>query len=390
MLNRPSFILYLPILLLPTFLVRFKIGSLAVNILDLALLVVILFQLPSLWTYLKRAYTTPLVVISSLILLTALAATLIAPDHSLAFGAFKSWFLLPILYAWTLAAAGPLSLQLISEAWLLNLGLASVYGLGLMLSTHATRLTSWYDSPNFFAMASVPVLLLTTPVLWRKQPKQFWSRLTFFRVLWLLTALAFLLTISLGGYLSAVIGTAVFFIIRLRQRVPLYTIMTVVVLCLISIPFVSPGHLTPSSFGDRSESAKGRNQIWAASRILLNEHPILGIGLRQFDRYYQGTILRVTQLPVEKSVPEPHNLFLALWLNLGLLGVGLFLWLYGLLILKLPTHPTWEVAALIAAAIAIIAHGIVDSPYFNNDLAVLFWIVWTLVLPILKAQKARE
>jgi O-antigen ligase len=97
----------------------------------------------------------------------------------------------------------------------------------------------------------------------------------------------------------------------------------------------------------------------------------------------------------------PHNIFLNFWSELGLLGMLLFVWIIGkffymgLKIIencKLP--PPWRgpavagkivnlevlkskyiVLGLMGAMAVIMVHGLVDVPYFKNDLAVIFWIM---------------
>ncbi len=79
----------------------------------------------------------------------------------------------------------------------------------------------------------------------------------------------------------------------------------------------------------------------------------------------------------------PHNIFLNFWTELGFLGLLLFLWIfvkyfyYGY---KSLAGEQRELAlGLITALIAIIIHGLVDVPYFKNDLAVQFWILVALM-----------
>jgi len=85
----------------------------------------------------------------------------------------------------------------------------------------------------------------------------------------------------------------------------------------------------------------------------------------------------------------PHNIILNFWSELGLLGVLLFIWLmiryfqigtraYALA-LKDKDLFAWVIFGLLLAMLAIIVHGIVDVPYFKNDLAIMFWLWMALV-----------
>jgi O-antigen ligase len=81
----------------------------------------------------------------------------------------------------------------------------------------------------------------------------------------------------------------------------------------------------------------------------------------------------------------PHNFILNFWSELGLLGVLSFIWLfvgYFYLAIKLVKEMIKEgdnnkfmVLGLIGAMLMIVFHGLVDVPYFKNDLAILFWLL---------------
>jgi O-antigen ligase len=79
----------------------------------------------------------------------------------------------------------------------------------------------------------------------------------------------------------------------------------------------------------------------------------------------------------------PHNIILNFWTELGVLGVLLFICIfvkyfyYG--IKSLADEQPALALSLITALIAIIIHGLVDVPYFKNDLAVQFWVLMAVM-----------
>src|SRR5437588_12940649 len=87
------------------------------------------------------------------------------------------------------------------------------------------------------------------------------------------------------------------------------------------------------------------------------------------------------------KLPElyPHNIFLAMWVELGLLGLAAFVVLLGMLLWRgwssytradgLARPLLWGTSA---SFVAIAVHGMFDTPYFNNDLSVEFWILAAL------------
>ncbi|MCK4554266.1 hypothetical protein KAU19_04875, partial [Candidatus Parcubacteria bacterium] len=92
--------------------------------------------------------------------------------------------------------------------------------------------------------------------------------------------------------------------------------------------------------------------------------------------------------PVEVYL-YPHNILLNFWTELGLAGMLLFVWIIGKYLYiglktienrqssieNLCSKNKYLVLGLVGAMAMIVVHGIVDVPYFKNDLAVMFWLL---------------
>ena len=77
----------------------------------------------------------------------------------------------------------------------------------------------------------------------------------------------------------------------------------------------------------------------------------------------------------------PHNILLNFWTELGIAGALLFIWIIGKYFyigirLRGVNH---FIMSLVGSMVVIIVHGIVDVPYFKNDLAIIFWILIALM-----------
>ncbi|MFH1720573.1 MAG: O-antigen ligase family protein [Patescibacteria group bacterium] len=136
-------------------------------------------------------------------------------------------------------------------------------------------------------------------------------------------------------------------------------------------------------FENRSSSSV-RIEVWEIAVGLIREHPILGIGLGQYEPQYQ---LKAPQIlghpPYEWVMLHPHNLYLAFWLNTGLLGMAAFLFLIviGLRNFMLASREKKRFLIIGAAMlIAILVHGFFDVPFWKNDLAYIFWLTLGLLL----------
>lgn len=100
-----------------------------------------------------------------------------------------------------------------------------------------------------------------------------------------------------------------------------------------------------------------------------------------FDDNYKQKYWR----PVEIYM-YPHNFILNVWTELGLSGVFLFIWLLIKMInYQFSIFAQFKISnlkflsfGLIGSFIAVIVHGLVDVPYFKNDLAVMFWVMIAL------------
>jgi O-antigen ligase len=105
--------------------------------------------------------------------------------------------------------------------------------------------------------------------------------------------------------------------------------------------------------------------MWAETWNMLKDRPVLGAGLSGYP-----TVFKPYHLAGHIEIFQyPHNIFLNFWTELGLLGVVLFLMTVALAFRR-ARNP-----AITASFIVILVHGLVDVPYFKNDLAFLFWLL---------------
>lgn len=123
-------------------------------------------------------------------------------------------------------------------------------------------------------------------------------------------------------------------------------------------------------------SGEVRLALWEGTINLLKERPLIGAGLASFPEVYdQFRLARHVELLL-----YPHNILLNFWVELGLFGLVAFLGMLGIWMQKvvkgiLSFDDDLDRAFIISifgAMIATLIYGLVDVPYFKNDLAVLF------------------
>jgi len=170
-------------------------------------------------------------------------------------------------------------------------------------------------------------------------------------------------------------------------------VFSVVVITGLSIQWTT-GKLTHAL--SATSPFHARLQIWQVSLAFIRDHPLFGTGLGTFEPTYQQKLHELLALgvgggewgavssllptpdflrpPLEWVVRDPHNVLLSFWLNTGLLGL---LSMAGLVVVSLrrpySPHPTPYSLAAQAALAAVLLFGLVDVPYFKNDLAMLWW-----------------
>ena len=128
---------------------------------------------------------------------------------------------------------------------------------------------------------------------------------------------------------------------------------------------------------DERSSFSSRIMIWKSSIKILKDNWVVGIGPGNFQETYLQ-YQKYSPPYLEWAVPYPHNIFLAFWIQAGIIGLVGFLllissWFWKVLKNKKPQDENLRCAVL-GVMFYILLHGLVDTTYFKNDLAVIFWL----------------
>ena len=122
-------------------------------------------------------------------------------------------------------------------------------------------------------------------------------------------------------------------------------------------------------------SGEVRRAMWQGTIELLQDRPLFGAGLANFSNVYNEYKLdRHVELLL-----YPHNIILDFWVELGLAGV---IWLVVVLgrffVRGVRDKKHRHNIIIMTGMIAMLVYGLVDVPYFKNDLAVIFWTLLAL------------
>jgi O-antigen ligase len=128
-----------------------------------------------------------------------------------------------------------------------------------------------------------------------------------------------------------------------------------------------------------------RVNVWKSAVLMIQEHPILGVGLDNFLYQYRGRYMFPAAW-AEPNLSHPHNIVLDYAARLGLLGLAAGVWLQvafwraALPLRKLDDPLNRALAIGLMASMAdFLAHGLVDASYFVVDLAYVFFITLAAV-----------
>ncbi|MBP9686267.1 MAG: O-antigen ligase family protein [Candidatus Doudnabacteria bacterium] len=250
-------------------------------------------------------------------------------------------------------------------------------------SVEPKRALALFLHPNFYALFVTPLLAFLVPVIsgqWtvdREDLKSVFGFNLFTRYYalyttagWLLGVVGLLLSLSRGGWLGLAAAVGVFLLVAANRKLLKAALVIVMVMMVVvsAVPNFRYRVLLPFH-GEKSSVA--RFSLWHTGWEMVQDSPLLGKGLLGFSNNWD----RYNTDPNLQRYPAPHNIFLNFWIDTGLLGMVSFL---GLLVLALwrgiKAKKGYQLG-LALACIAMLIHGLVDIPYFKNDLALVFWLL---------------
>ncbi len=240
------------------------------------------------------------------------------------------------------------------------------------------RITSVFDYPNALGLFLAP-LLSTLLVFGISTWKERRSNEKMFVVG---AAVACFLTILLAKTEAALVAIpASLFIAFLisphplkKQKIASAVLATITLIAAFSFSPVREKLLL------QDFSGQVRRSQWKEAFTLLTDHPLAGAGFG-----YYPELLRSYHHDWQYEIFQyPHNVVLNVWVELGILGVG-----GGVLGVVILIGKTWKrrndplVLAAATALLTMCIHGLVDVPFFKNDLAMMtvFFVIVVMCDP---------
>ncbi len=383
------------IISLPTYLIRFQLGPLPSTVLELTFGAL---SLAWLIKYIRYDFKKILVAMQkhkvlfiafSLFFISSVVSVLISDLLILSLGVWRAYFLEPMILFLILIGRKDAvkTIDLILGLAISTLSI-SIYAIaqkftGWGIATpewvdeSTRRVTAFFSSPNAVGLYLAPVLMLMIFMVIKKSKQQsrdikFWV----LAVVAVLSLVAIIFTKSQGTWIGLGVGLLVFLFFLNYKKTALAVAVIGVVFALL-IPSMRQVILF------RDQAGQNRLRLLGYTEIFLSKSPrnfILGTGLGEFFRkvqkpYYNDKIM--------ERLIFPHSIFINFWTETGLVGMSAMITILGysfFLANKIKKNNIVVGAGLMGMLTVLVVHGMVDVPYFKNDLSFLFWII--MALPI--------
>jgi O-antigen ligase len=255
---------------------------------------------------------------------------------------------------------------------------------------------SIYNNIEYFPNALGMFFLLTIPILIRIKSRYLLG------LIFCLNSLGLLLTFSRGALIAfafQVIAISMYFIIT-RKNKKLVTILTSLVLSFIIFNTLNHLNTNPQKINisdkytfqgtEKLTSVGERAQFFAGSLQLIKENPLLGTGPDSFSQVYPSI-----QPVFLANAPHPHNIFLKIGAERGVITLTLFILLILSILIKIARKK--EISLKQTNFLILISisggflHNLIDfNLNFSSNLALMAILLGILISQISKSTSSRN
>jgi putative inorganic carbon (HCO3(-)) transporter len=225
------------------------------------------------------------------------------------------------------------------------------------------------------------------------------------------------LTQSHGAWIAIAVAAIFIAAISIRNRKALLIAISIFLVLLGITFFLYHTRITDFIFGSHIDihnvsTTTKRIYLWRSALNMILDSPWFGYGMNNWLCHYSNNTICYTpqlhhywitldpvthvstDLKFEPDLSHPHNVFLHIWVSIGIFGVLafaalllLFAWLFIRTLRNLRANETrenlplqWMTIGVGAAMLAAMVQGLVDSAFLEQDLAFCFWIVIVAML----------
>ena len=402
-------LVWLSIFSAPLYSIKFSFLGIPINIPEVLIITAFVFWLAEnkkfSWKIFYIRYKVFLAGIF-LMLLGLVISALINPNRLAEWGIIKSWFVIPLVLSFVLLneVKSKRDIENIFKALYFSAAAISFIGLIYFFKgdlTYDFRLKAFFLSPNYLAMFLSPAVFAGNYFIVSRIKNglrhliEKRAAIILFILLLLSQAAvlsALYLTYSYAAWTAVILSFIIVnLIIKNGEIFKKIKVAAVLLIILSTILITQAGNSKFNELFNWQASSRSslasRIMIWQSAEKILEDNFLWGIGPGNFQSEYLE-YQKYFPPYLEWAVPQPHNLCLAFWLQGGILGLAGFLYLVfywireimKIIRSKISSENDFKKIApvLLGIMIYILLHGIVDTPYWKNDLAIVFWTIFSL------------
>lgn len=394
----------------PTYLIRFELFSIPMTVLEVMILVIFLTWLARVFIPCNRGTETavggekwwercksiywPWKWLTLIFVLVGIVAVLISPDIRQALGLWKAYILEPVIFFVVFVNVIKTKQQMRAIIWALG-SLVVMIGYITLLqyinileipvpygSEIPKRATSFFPFPTAVGKLVGPLVALFIGMLLAKESLkliplfEFVKRNIFIIGIMLFGLMGLMFSVSRGavlGILAAILFASFFS----KWKKWIWGVLGIlIVLALLITPIRN--NIT-DVFSAQDVSTDVRLVMWQGAIRIIKDNLITGTGLASFPVVYED----YKEASHTEYFPNPDNFILSIWIEMGLAGLIIFGWIF-IRFFKYCKKILYQnkplAVGLMSAMVALLAYGFLDTPYFKNDLAIIFWVLIGLVV----------
>lgn len=385
-------LIYLVLLTLPLYLVRFTIFGIPTTVLEIEIYILALWFLVStlsnktftkkIGDFVKNPFFIPLIIF----LVAGIISIFVSGDKVSALGIFKAYFFDAAIFFFLFVSLikdkkqiqNSIVAVIVSALVLSIIGLVHFSGFENLLQEG--RIRSVFSSPNYLSLYITPIIFLVFYLFAEPKIKNYILYLS----LLVLIAVT-ILTYSRGAWLAFLVALLFYIGLVIAKRVRRSrNIITAGFIAgvLLILFFITQGsyalNIIPNERVTKSDDV--RIEVWKTSWEIGKKNWLLGTGLSNFQNYFGEFTKDKINYPeyITPHALTAHNVFLNIWLQAGLLGLVSLIYLlilffyYGYKGLR---NNFLLSAVLMSSMVAILTQGLVDSSIWKNDLMIFFWFL---------------
>ncbi len=405
--------IYIIVFSMPLYLLRFSIFGIPTTVLEMMIYILFLIWIIS---KIQKHYLSfprrrkPIVTIKKnsilnvgiiLLFFGVIISTALSSDLRASLGIFKGWFVDPFLFfvVFTSVIKKEKHIILVLKSWLASGIAVSLISIFYLLNNSLTfdgRLKAFFLSPNHLAMYLAPAFLiglffLLNNLSFLRRQKSIAAINNSLRIVQTIKKISNIqhlifiviiliplyFTYSYGAFLGIFIGALYLVLKNKKLKIRNFYLVGFIFLILSGFIFITTNKFNQIINSDNRSSFHSRLMIWDASVEIIKDNPLLGIGPGTFQDAYLSYSKKFGEPYLEWAVPQPHNIFLAFYLQTGIIGflgfILILIWFFSRRRDEAVPRLYWQVINILM--IYILVHGLIDTTYWKNDLSLMFWLL---------------